>query len=243
MWRFISPKLWQGPSTSSCMHNLTTWSQSVETDKSCLTTVHNEYARDDTLLKKHPHSRPVFKGFYARNRLPRLLNVPSALVGNMDPDHQMWQHWVAIYIDANSRGEYYDPTERPPHEYAYVNFMNKHCLHWTYNTVRVQEEWSIVCGLHCIFYLIHRCAGHSITDDTMLLENPAEETEIVQKCVLLLVKNVLWKKKEKKEKKRKRKKEVIATFIQSQSQACINAEWPSIAWLRGSNVPFHSFDS
>jgi hypothetical protein len=33
-----------------------------------------------TLLKKHPHSRPVFKGVYARNRLPRLLNVPSALV-------------------------------------------------------------------------------------------------------------------------------------------------------------------
>jgi hypothetical protein len=34
----------------------------------------------NTLLKKHPHSRPVFNGVYARNRLPRLLNVPSALV-------------------------------------------------------------------------------------------------------------------------------------------------------------------
>jgi hypothetical protein len=48
----------------------------------------------DTLLKKHPHSRPVFKGVYARNRLPRLLNVPSVLVGNTDPDHRMEQHWV-----------------------------------------------------------------------------------------------------------------------------------------------------
>ena len=43
----------------------------------------------DTLLKKHPHSRPVFKGVYARNRLPRLLSVPSALVGNTVPDHRM----------------------------------------------------------------------------------------------------------------------------------------------------------
>ena len=43
----------------------------------------------DTLLKKHPHFRPVFKGVYARNRLPRLLSVPSALVGNTDPDHRM----------------------------------------------------------------------------------------------------------------------------------------------------------
>jgi hypothetical protein len=67
----------------------------------------------DTLLKKHPHSRPVFKGVYARNRLPRLLNVPSALVVNTDPDHRMGQHWVAMYIDANSRGEYYDPTGTP----------------------------------------------------------------------------------------------------------------------------------
>jgi hypothetical protein len=68
----------------------------------------------DILLKNHPHSRPVFKGVYARNRLPRQLNVPSALVGNTDPDHRLVQHWVALCIDANSKGEYYDPTGRHP---------------------------------------------------------------------------------------------------------------------------------
>jgi hypothetical protein len=94
VWRFISLKLWQGPSTWSCMQNLTMWSKSIETDKSCLTTVHNTL-ENDTLLKKHPHSRPVFKGVYARNSLPCLLNVPSALVGNTDPDHRMGQPWVA----------------------------------------------------------------------------------------------------------------------------------------------------
>jgi hypothetical protein len=69
--------------------------------------------------------------------------------------------------------------------------MNKHCLHWTYNTARVQEEGSIVCELHCIFYLIHRCAGHSMPDVTSLLENPVEATGIIQKFVLLLVKHVV----------------------------------------------------
>ena len=103
----------------------------------------------------------------------------------------MGQHWVAIYIDANSKGKYYDPNGTPPFLMEYVNFMNKHCTSWTYNTVRVQEEGSIVCGLHCIFYLIHRCAGHSMTDVTRLLENPVEATGIVQKFVLLLVKHVL----------------------------------------------------
>jgi hypothetical protein len=90
--------------------------------------------------------------------------------------------WLALYRD----------------ESAYVNFMNKHCLHWTYNTVRVQEEGSIVCGLHCIFYLIHWCAGHSMTDVTMLLENPVEATDIVQKFVLSLLNHVVWKKKKRK---------------------------------------------
>ena len=69
--------------------------------------------------------------------------------------------------------------------------MNKHCLHWTYNTFRVQEDESIVCGLHFIFYLIHRCAGHRMADVTRLLENPVEATDIVQKFVLLLVKHAL----------------------------------------------------
>ena len=114
----------------------------------------------DTLLKKHPHSRSVFKGAYARNRLPRLLNVPLALMENTD--HRMGQHCVAIYIDANSKGENYYPTGRPPFLRDYVNFTKKHCHTWTYNTVRVQEEGSTVCGHHFIFYLIHRCAGHSL---------------------------------------------------------------------------------
>ena len=73
----------------------------------------------------------------------------------------------------------------------YVNFMNKHCTSWTYNTVRVQEEGYTVCEHHCIFYLVHRCAGHSMTDVTRLLENPLEATTIVQKFVLLLAEHVV----------------------------------------------------
>ena len=69
--------------------------------------------------------------------------------------------------------------------------MNKHCTSWTYNTVRVQKEGSTECGHHCIFYLVHRCAGYSMTDVTRLLENPVEATTIVQNFVLLLVKHVL----------------------------------------------------
>ena len=98
----------------------------------------------DHVLKTHTRTRNVFKGVYARNRLPRRLKVPSALIGNKDPNDRLETHWVALYIDANSRGEYYDPTRRPPFLRAYVNFMNKHCTNWTYNTVKVQAEGSTV---------------------------------------------------------------------------------------------------
>jgi hypothetical protein len=149
----------------------------------------------DTLLKKHSHSRPVFKWVYARNRLPRLLNVPSALVWNTDSDHRVGQHWVAMYIDANSRGEYYDPTGTPPFLRAYVNFMNKHCTSWTYNTVRVQEEGYIVCGHHCIFYLMHRCAGYSIAVVTRLLENTRGSGDhCTEFCVVTCYTSVMKKK-------------------------------------------------
>jgi hypothetical protein len=59
-----------------------------------------------------------------------------------------------------------------------------------YTTYTLQEQGSTVCGHHCIFYLVHRCAEHSMTDITRLLEIPVEATTIVQNFVLLLVKNV-----------------------------------------------------
>lgn len=133
----------------------------------------------DDVLRNNPHTRNVFTGVYARNRLPREIKIPFALVGNTDPDNLPGRHWVAVYVDANGRGEYYDPTGTPPFQRAFLNFLNKHCNHWTHNGVRVQEKDSIVCGHHCIFYLVHRCAGRTMTDVTRTLGTPKEATDIV----------------------------------------------------------------
>jgi hypothetical protein len=81
------------------------------------------------------------------------------------------------------RGEYYDPTGRPPFLRAYVNFMNKHCTSWTYNAIRVQEEGSTVCGHHCIFYLIHRCAGTFNLLGSLFLAYTPLKTFLVVGCV------------------------------------------------------------
>ena len=99
----------------------------------------------ENVLKNHPGTRFVFKGVYARNRLPRQLNAPSVLVRNTEPDSLDGEHGIAMYIDANSKGEYYDQMGLPPYQDAHVAFLNKHCTSWTYNAVRVQEEGSTVC--------------------------------------------------------------------------------------------------
>ena len=98
----------------------------------------------EDVLKNHPGTRFVFKGEYARNRLPRQLNVPSALVGKTEPDSLDGEHWIV---------NYYDPMGLPPYQAAYVAFLNKHCTSWTYYTNRDQEEGSTICGHHCIFFI------------------------------------------------------------------------------------------
>lgn len=130
----------------------------------------------NSLLKKHSSTRHVFRGVYARNRLPRRLTYPTALIANTDPDTLPGTHWVAVYIDSNGRGEYYDPAGRPPLHQTFLNFMNKQCTSWTFNTVRVQEVGSSVCGQHCIFYLVHRCADRSMIDVTRTLGKPEDAT-------------------------------------------------------------------
>ena len=76
MWRFISQKPLQLPSTWSCMQNLTTSLKLIETDKSsfdyrlqCL----DEHLKRLTLLKKHPHSRPVFKGGLCQRQITQTI--------------------------------------------------------------------------------------------------------------------------------------------------------------------------
>jgi hypothetical protein len=92
-----------------------------------------------------------------------------------------------MYIDANSRGENYDPMGLPPYQAAYVAFLNKHCTSWTNNAVRVQEEGSTVCGQHCIYYLNHRCRGYSMTNITCSLKNLKEAADLVKTFVYRLI--------------------------------------------------------
>jgi hypothetical protein len=46
-----------------------------------------------------------FDGVFSRDRLP---DKPRLLVCNTDPSSRPGQHWIAIYVGEDGRGEYFD---------------------------------------------------------------------------------------------------------------------------------------
>ena len=114
---------------------------------------------------------PNFRGVYARNRLPRDLNTPCSLIFNTDPDTGPGQHWIAFYMNEERHGEYYDPYGLPPFHSDVIDFLNRECKTWNYNPTRVQHLNSLVCGQHCIYYLVQRETGMTMKEITETLQS------------------------------------------------------------------------
>jgi len=103
-------------------------------------------------------SLSCFVGVYAADRLPSQPKISSCLVANTDPHDKPGQHWVAIFIDHNGNGEYFDSYGKPP-----LPILEKHLPNdYIYNKKRLQGTFTAVCGQYCIFYLINRSKGHTL---------------------------------------------------------------------------------
>jgi len=61
-------------------------------------------------------SNRIFRGVFARDQLENvsLDRYPIAFVVNTDKSSGPGEHWVAIFIDQNGRGYYFDSYGRPP---------------------------------------------------------------------------------------------------------------------------------
>ena len=121
-----------------------------------------------TILNQNHHTSRVFYGIFPRNKLPRtkLKDYPSAFVANVDPDTKPGSHWVAFYFQDKQHGEYFDSYGRAPEVDAFKQFLERNCLTWTYNHHRLQGPITSVCGQYVLYYLLHRCLGHSMADIT-----------------------------------------------------------------------------
>lgn len=108
----------------------------------------------DRLLKGKVHN---YLGTFSSDNLPK--GKTGLLISNTDPHHLPGTHWIAIYISEDRRrGEYFDSFGRPPNRH-FANYMNEHCLYWTYNSRQLQSVVSTFCGHYCILFCICRSRG------------------------------------------------------------------------------------
>jgi len=99
-----------------------------------------------------------FQGVYSIDTLPL---KPKLLVCNTDPSTKPGRHWISIYVSEDGRGEYFDSFGRPPTKH-FVDYLNKHCRNWIYNTKQLQSIISTFCGYYCCMYCIYRSRGFDL---------------------------------------------------------------------------------
>ena len=92
---------------------------------------------------------------YAANRLPMYTHVPTYIICNLDTDNKPGTHWIALHIDANGSGQYFDSYGRAPTRY-HLEFLKRNCKRWDWNVDTIQNDWTSVCGEYCLMYLLYK---------------------------------------------------------------------------------------
>ena len=123
-------------------------------------------------------------GVFAANELPVHVELPAALIVNTDPKDSPGKHWVAIYIDSNSRGEFFDSYGKPPHVHNHLRFLENNSKFYTYNTHQIQSYGSVYCGHYCFLYLFHRASGKPMHKFQILFPVPIKNDNIISTYLL-----------------------------------------------------------
>ena len=111
--------------------------------------------------------RHHFQGVYSIDTLP---DTPRLLISNTDPSDKPGTHWIAISVDSERRGEYFDSFGRQPPA-VFEDYMNKHCISWSYNAKQLQSVVSSFCGAYCCVYCMLKCKGFSLNRIINLFTN------------------------------------------------------------------------
>lgn len=127
-------------------------------------------SRIESILRKDDKCGPIFLGVFPCDRLPIQLNKsgPSLMVCNTDPHDKPGQHWIVLYVEDSSYGEYFDSFGRPP-DTSFRTFLNRNCVNWIFNERHLQSAISRFCGHYCIFYCLHRARNKNVNAITNLL--------------------------------------------------------------------------
>lgn len=115
----------------------------------------------------------AFHGVFAIDKLPFAVpHYPFFMIVNTQSHNLPGEHWIAVFIDANKRGEVFDSFALPLTQ-SLIRWMNGFTRSFTKNHLTYQHELSSTCGAFVLFYVLHR------------LHDPMCMTRIFSSSVLL----------------------------------------------------------
>ena len=93
---------------------------------------------------------------FARSKL-KCPTEKCVFVCNTDCSDNEGTHWVALSINDQGEGLYFDSDELQPVFKEFITLFEG-CV-CTYNDVQLQRPFSLACGLYCALFALHTYAG------------------------------------------------------------------------------------
>jgi hypothetical protein len=140
---------------------------------------------DSITIRRFLKNANNFVGVFPRDLIPNnITKRPVSLIVNTDTSDKPGEHWVAIYLNENGSGEYFDSYGLPPLFDEFYFFLNTTCpLGWAYNKITLQCLSCITCGHYCVLYLKLRNLGYSYCDFISLFSYDLNKNDEIVKSL------------------------------------------------------------
>ena len=102
----------------------------------------------------------------AADRLPgTITHFPQGFIVNTDKYGQVGKHWIAIWLEDATTGQFFDSYGKKPIYYGkgFKHFLTKQCDFHDYNQKVLQSPDTVTCGFYCVYYIMLKTRGYSLS--------------------------------------------------------------------------------
>lgn len=127
-------------------------------------------------------TKSAFLGVFPINHLPkRLIQLPTLFIINTQTDNLPGQHWKAVFIDKDGKGEIFDSLATPV-SLKLQEWMNRFTKKWIISNLTLQNPLSPSCGAYVLYFIMTRLT-HNIKKNSPFTGNVFLNDQIVEKFV------------------------------------------------------------